>query len=103
MLIISKVQGEPLTSQWTTLSPSSKLHIHSEVYKAIKVLRELSLVCIDAEMHNVLYDRVTNAVTMIDFELMQPVKPELVSPDLPEMYANFRNQLVQGQTRDSGG
>ncbi|EHA21124.1 hypothetical protein ASPNIDRAFT_123131, partial [Aspergillus niger ATCC 1015] len=103
ILIISKVQGEPLTSQWTTLSPSSKPHIHSEVYKAIKVLRELSLVCIDAGMHNVLYDRVTNAVTMVDFELMQPVEPELVSPDLPEMYAILRNKLVQGQTRDSGG
>ncbi|GKZ32069.1 hypothetical protein AbraIFM66950_001178 [Aspergillus brasiliensis] len=96
ILVMTKAQGEPLTLQWSTLPESAKRHIRSEVYKAIKVIRELSLVCLDAGLHNVLYDRETNAVTMVDLELMQPVEPETVSPDLPAMYAIFREKPVQG-------
>lgn len=54
ILVISQVQGKFLISQSSTLPASAKLYIYSEVYKPIKVLRELSLVCIDSGKHNVL-------------------------------------------------
>ncbi|CAK41619.1 hypothetical protein An13g02200 [Aspergillus niger] len=76
--VISQAQGKFLISQLSTLPASAKIHIRFEVYKTIKVPRELSLVCIDSGKHNVFYDCATNAVTMVDFELMQPVEPELL-------------------------
>ena len=87
--VISQAQGKFLISQLSTLPASAKIHIRFEIYKTIKVPRELSLVCIDSGKHNVFYDCATNAVTMVDFELMQPVEPELVSPHLPEIHAIF--------------
>lgn len=40
---------------------------------------------------------------LVKSDLMKPVEPELVSPNLPEMHAIFGDQPVQGQTSHSGG
>jgi hypothetical protein len=47
-------------------------------------------------MHNVLYDPETNAVTMVDFELMQAFEADTMSPDEPEMFSIFGNYLRHG-------
>ncbi|OJJ87581.1 uncharacterized protein ASPGLDRAFT_1504913 [Aspergillus glaucus CBS 516.65] len=49
----------------------------------------------DCGQHNVLYDPRTRSVTMVDFELMQACEHDTMSPDLPEMYAIFRDATLQ--------
>ncbi|PKX94879.1 uncharacterized protein P174DRAFT_418853 [Aspergillus novofumigatus IBT 16806] len=68
-------------------------HMHSEIYKAIKVLRQGCTIVIDSGMHNFLYNPATNAVTMVDFELMQACEPDTMSPDEPELFHIFGDYL----------
>ncbi|CAG8907664.1 unnamed protein product [Penicillium egyptiacum] len=103
IIVMTKVDGERLDKQWNQLSASVKEHIRSEIYKAIKVLRRASTIVIDSGMHNVLYDPETNAVTMVDFELMQACEEDTMSPDEPEMFSIFGHYPSRVRVRHEGG
>ena len=103
IIVMTKVDGERLDKQWNQLSGSVKEHIRSEIYKAIKVLRQASTIVIDSGMHNVLYDPETNAVTMVDFELMQACEDDTMSPDEPEMFSIFGHYPSRVRVRHEGG
>ncbi|KOS37533.1 hypothetical protein ACN38_g11670 [Penicillium nordicum] len=103
IIVMTKVDGERLDKQWNQLSGSVKEHIRLEIYKAIKVLRRASTIVIDSGMHNVLYDRETNAVTMVHFELMQACEEDTMSPDEPEMFSIFGHYPWSVQVRHEGG
>ncbi|KAJ5939874.1 hypothetical protein N7516_000042 [Penicillium verrucosum] len=103
IIVMTKVDGERLDKQWTQLSGSVQEHIRLEIYKAIKVLRRASTIVIDSGMHNVLYDPETNAVTMVDFELMQACEEDTMSPDEPEMFSIFGHYPWRVQVRHEGG
>ncbi|KAJ5967787.1 hypothetical protein N7501_004035 [Penicillium viridicatum] len=103
IIVLTKVDGERLDKQWNQLSGSVKEHIRSEIYKAIKVLRQASTIVIDSGMHNVLYDPETNAVTMVDFELMQACEEDTMSPDEPEMFSIFGHYPSRVRVRHEGG
>ncbi|KAJ5413342.1 hypothetical protein N7465_005647 [Penicillium sp. CMV-2018d] len=102
IIVMTKVDGERLDKQWDQLSRSVKEHIHSEIYKAIKVLRQASTIVIDSGKHNVLYDPETNAVTMVDFELMQACEEDTMSPDEPEMFSIFGRYPSRVRVRHEG-
>lgn len=70
-----------------------KEHSPSQVYKAIKILRNTLVVVVDCGQHDVLYDPGMRSVTMVNFELMQAREEETMSPDLPEMHAIFKDVL----------
>ncbi|KAJ5800196.1 uncharacterized protein N7518_002264 [Penicillium psychrosexuale] len=103
IIVMTKVDGERLDKQWNQLSGSVKEHIRSEIYEAIKVLRRASIIIIDSGMHNVLYDPETNAVTMVDFELMQACEEDTMGLDEPEMFAIFRHYPSRVRVRHEGG
>ncbi|KAJ6188727.1 hypothetical protein N7519_003635 [Penicillium mononematosum] len=103
IIVMTKVDGKRLDTQWNQLSGSVKEHIHSEIYKAIKVLRRASTIIIDSGMHNVLYDSETNAVTMVDFEMMQACEEDTMSPDEPEMFSIFKHYPSRVRVRHEGG
>lgn len=77
-----------------TIPASVKEHIRPQVYKAIKIMRGILVIAVDCGQHNVLYDPRTRSVTMVDFELMQACEHDTMSPDLPEMYAIFRDATL---------
>ncbi|KAJ5817015.1 hypothetical protein N7447_009248 [Penicillium robsamsonii] len=103
IIVMTKVDGERLDKQWHLLSGSIKERIRLEIYKAIKVLRRASTIVIDSGMHNVLYDPETNAVTMVDFELMQACEADTMSPDEPEMFSIFGHRPPRLQVHHEGG
>ncbi|KAJ5129536.1 uncharacterized protein N7515_005575 [Penicillium bovifimosum] len=72
-------------------------------YKAIKVLSQSSTIVIDSGMHNVLYDPETNAVKMVDFELMQACEEDTMSPDDPEMFSIFGHYPSRVRACHEGG
>jgi hypothetical protein len=53
---------------WDDLNDHEQSHVREECEMAIQTLRSLSIRVPDAGKHNVLYERKTGAVTMLDFE-----------------------------------
>lgn len=89
ILILTMVEGEPLALVWDSLSSMEKTRIRAEVKKAIVALRDIGLVSVDCGKHNVIHDRTSGVTTLVDFEMVQAVEPETISPDAPEMRAIF--------------
>jgi hypothetical protein len=67
-LVIPYKDGQILAHIWDDLNVSEQTHVREECENAIQILRALSIYVPDAGKHNVLYDRETGAVTMLDFE-----------------------------------
>ncbi|RHZ51202.1 hypothetical protein CDV55_100908 [Aspergillus turcosus] len=103
ILIIKKVQGEPLDRQWDLLSSDHRDHIRATIHKAVEVLRRIGYISVDSGKHNVLYSPGTRTVTMVDFELMQKCDQSTMSPEVPEMHAIFGKPPASGSQRHVGG
>ncbi|EAW17525.1 uncharacterized protein NFIA_074450 [Aspergillus fischeri NRRL 181] len=103
IMIIKKVQGEPLDRQWDLLSSDHWDHIRATIYKAVEVLRRIGYISVDSGKHNVLYSPDTRTVTMVDFELMQKCDQSTMSAELPEMHAIFGKPPASGSQRHLGG
>lgn len=67
-LVLPYKDGQILAHIWDELSNRERTHVREECEKAIRILRSLSIYVPDAGKHNVLYQRETGAVTMLDFE-----------------------------------
>ncbi|GFF26314.1 hypothetical protein IFM58399_01370 [Aspergillus lentulus] len=103
IMIIKKVQGEPLDRQWDLLSSDHRDHIRATIHKAVEVLRHIGYLSVDSGKHNVLYSPGTRTVTMVDFELMQKCDESTMSAELPEMHAIFGKPPASGSQRHLGG
>lgn len=68
MLVLSYKDGQILADIWDDLNDRERLHVREACEKAVRILRSLSIRVPDAGKHNVLYERETGAVTMLDFE-----------------------------------
>lgn len=88
ILVLEKVPGEQLFGIWNHLSFAQKAHVFSECSSAIRTLRSISIRLVDAGRHNILYDRRSGKVTLVDFEAFEDLgtgervtslNPELVS------------------------
>lgn len=89
-LLLEKRPGKPLFGMWSSLSSAEKAHVYSECSSAIRILRSISIRVLDAGKHNVLYDRETGTVTMVDFEtVVELSSPEEIRTLNPELYAIF--------------
>ena len=67
-LVLPYKDGQILAHIWDDLDVHERTHVREECEKAIRILRSLSIYMPDAGKHNVLYERATGAVTMLDFE-----------------------------------
>ncbi|KAI1838429.1 hypothetical protein DTO006G1_3690 [Penicillium roqueforti] len=67
-LVLPYKDGQILAHVWDELSNRERTHVREECEKAIRILRSLSIYVPDAGKHNVLYQRETGAVTMLDSE-----------------------------------
>ncbi|KAK9642719.1 hypothetical protein HCH54_008155 [Aspergillus fumigatus] len=103
IMIIKKVQGEPLDRQWDLLSSDHRDYIRTTIYKAVEVLRRIGYISVDSGKHNVLYSPGTRTVTMVDFELMQKCDQSTMSAELPEMHAIFGKPFISGSQHHLGG
>lgn len=71
--VLSWVEGSPLSLHWpwprdNIKSDPAYNHIREQCREAVVVLRRLGIYQVDSGPHNVLFDRESGRVTMIDFE-----------------------------------
>lgn len=89
-LLLERRPGLKLADVWSDLTLAEKTHVQNECMKAIALLRSVSIRLADAGQHNVLFDRETGTVTLIDFENIGLCEfPEDTTSLEPEMSAIF--------------
>lgn len=94
ILIISKAEGQVLSTVWDALPFTEKAYVRQQCRKAVGIRRSFQAVCVDAGKHNILYDRRTRTVTWIDFEMMSRCDLNRVhNLDAPEMGLYFRTRI----------
>lgn len=92
VLLLEKRPGVQLSKVWKDLTQDEKTHIKNECMKATRILRSISIRMADAGKHNVLFDRETGTVTLLDFELIGICEyPEDTGLE-PEMSAILRDE-----------
>lgn len=96
ILVLSWVEGLPLSLHWpwprdNIKSDPSYNHIREQCREAVVVLRRLGIYLLDSGPHNVLFDRESGRVTMIDFEQYRMCMDEKRkrSLDAPELVTIF--------------
>lgn len=103
ILILTRVEGELLASIWGGLSSTERAHIRTEIHKAVVALRNIGLISIDCGKHNVLYNKQSGVTTLVDFEMVQAVESDTLTPDAPEMWAIFGPPSSSPWSRHNGG
>jgi hypothetical protein len=83
-------EGERLCDIWHLLNATERAHVERECLKAIRALRTISVRLDDPGMHNVLYARGSRAVTLLDFEVVAPLVPNMSIPTTYEMEEIFK-------------
>lgn len=101
ILVLEKVPGERLFGIWDHLSFAEKAHVFRECSNAVRILRSISIRLVDAGRHNILYDRISGKVTLVDFEAVEDLGPgEQVTSLNPEMVSIFgvagMSQFIHG-------
>lgn len=92
-LVLEKRRGQVLSDVWPHLNLDERNHVQSECMKAIGILRSVSIRLADAGKHNVLFDRETRTVTLVDFEHIGFCEyPEDTTSLEPEMSAIFGDE-----------
>lgn len=86
---------------WHTLSVVERARIQARCLRGIHALRQVAVRLEDAGMHNVLYSRENDVVTLLDFESAQDVESNSAIPSDYEMGDIFGSALLLG--RPSGG
>ncbi|KAJ5675023.1 uncharacterized protein N7477_004957 [Penicillium maclennaniae] len=99
-LVLPYKNGQTLAYIWDDLNVRDRTHVREECEKAIQILRSLSIFVPDAGKHNVLYERETGAVTMLDFESGMERHPSEHVPYV-ELLSVFGDAVMRGRT--SGG
>ncbi|KAJ5213600.1 hypothetical protein N7449_000769 [Penicillium cf. viridicatum] len=100
ILLLEKVPGEQLFGIWNSLPFAEKAHVFSECSSAIRTLRSISIRLLDSGRHNILYDRMSGKVTLVDFEAIDDLGGEQVSSLNPELVSIFgvtgMSQFIHG-------
>ncbi|KAJ5179141.1 hypothetical protein N7492_002351 [Penicillium capsulatum] len=92
-LLLEKRPGLVLETVWRDLTSVERAHVQSECMKAIGLLRSISIRLADAGKRNVLFDRDTGTVTLVDFEHIGFCEfPEDITSLEPEMSAIFGDE-----------
>ncbi|CAG8902924.1 unnamed protein product [Penicillium egyptiacum] len=99
-LVLPYKDGQILAHIWDDLSNRERTHVREECEKAIRILRSLSIHVPDAGKHNVLYQRETGAVTMLDFETAMEC-PQSEHVPYVELLSLLGDPVMRGHT--SGG
>lgn len=93
ILVLSIVPGEPISTMWHELSVAQKTRVRDQCRKAISILRQKGIYIWDTGKRNVLYERETDTVTLIDFESTAPLPPHGYSVEGPELYRIFGTEF----------
>lgn len=99
-LVLPYKNGQTLAHIWHDLNDRERTYIREECEKAIRILRSLSIYIPDAGKHNVLYERETGAVTMLDFETAMECSQSEHMPYV-ELLSLFGDPIMRSHT--SGG
>lgn len=99
-LVLPYKDGQILAHIWDDLNVRERTQVREECEKAIRILRSLSIYVPDAGKHNVLYERETGAVTMLDFETAMGC-PQSEHIPYVELLTLFGDSVMRERT--SGG
>ncbi|KAJ5867218.1 hypothetical protein N7534_001771 [Penicillium rubens] len=89
ILLLEKVPGEQLFGTWNSLPVAEKAHVFNECSSAIQTLRSISIRLLDSGRHNILYDRMSGKVTLVDFEAIDDLGGVRVTSLNPELVSIF--------------
>jgi serine/threonine protein kinase len=89
ILLLEKVPGEQLFGIWNSLPVAEKAHVFNECSSAIQTLRSISIRLLDSGRHNILYDRMSGKVTLVDFEAIDDLGGVRVTSLNPELVSIF--------------
>jgi serine/threonine protein kinase len=74
-LVIQYRKGSQLSTVWPVLTYSERQYIQTQCLDALNTLRQIALRLDDPGLHNMLYDRESRRVTLLDFEIAHEVLP----------------------------
>lgn len=96
-MILSWEDGERLSDLWQTLRHHDRVNIRNKCREAVAIIRQLNIYLQDASKQNVLYERSTGKVTMLDFEHYgKCTERHLRNLDAPELLGVFgRSGMIQ--------
>lgn len=94
-LVLSKKDGRRLAEIWNDLNNQEQNHVREQCWKAIRILRSLSIRVMDVGKHNILYSRETGAVTLLDFETAVECPASELVPLEVEMNVIFGEQIMR--------
>ncbi|KAJ5973048.1 uncharacterized protein N7479_002966 [Penicillium vulpinum] len=89
-----------LAHVWNKLSNREQTHVLEEYKKAIRILRSPSIYVPNTGKHNVLYQRETGAMTMLDFKTAIEC-PQSENLPYTELLSLVGDPVIRGHT--SGG
>ncbi|KAI2793392.1 hypothetical protein POX_b03447 [Penicillium oxalicum] len=84
-LVLEHIDGVRLDRVWHTLAVEERASIESRCRMGIRALRQVNIRLDNAGMHNVLYSRENDEVTLVDFESAQEVTSDSAIPPYYEM------------------
>lgn len=96
-MVLSWEDGKRLSDLWPTLDQSDLIYIRNKCREAVAVIRQLNIYRQDSNRTNVLFDRRTGKVTVVDFEHYgMCTERHLRNLDAPELLALFgRSGVLQ--------
>ncbi|KUM65205.1 hypothetical protein ACN42_g1852 [Penicillium freii] len=100
-IVLQYRDGACLSDIWHTLSELERAYVKAQCRSGINALRQVAVRLDDAGMHNVLYNRQSREVTLLDFETAVVVEANTVIPIYHEMGAIFGLHAMLGH--DNGG
>ncbi|KAJ5948269.1 hypothetical protein N7466_001284 [Penicillium verhagenii] len=101
VLVLEQRRGMRLDRLWHTLSEAERAYVQSECLNGIHALRQVGIRLDDPGKHNILYDRDSRVVTLLDFESAQELESRMFISTYFEMGIIFGSDLLLGHP--SGG
>jgi serine/threonine protein kinase len=101
VVVLEQRDGMRLDRLWHALSETERAYIQSECLNGIHALRQVDIRLDDPGKHNILYDRESRVVTLLDFESAQELESHTYISTYFEMGIIFGSDLLLG--RPSGG
>ncbi|KAJ5822499.1 hypothetical protein N7447_004839 [Penicillium robsamsonii] len=95
-LVLEYRDGARLSHIWHTLNELERAHIKTQSLNGINALRQIAVRLSDAGMHNMLYNRQSRIVTLLDIEVAVEIQPNAHIPTSHEMGAIFGSNAMLG-------
>ncbi|KAK9623668.1 hypothetical protein V6Z94_004575 [Aspergillus fumigatus] len=96
VLVLEHRDGMRLDRLWHTLSNTERAQVQSQCLNSVHALRQVTVRLDDAGMHNILYNRESGVIALLDFESAQVVESHSVVPVNHEMGAIFGSDFLLG-------